>query len=55
MSGQSYDPIGEMDHAAAVAATAYAIATFEETWLENYHVRVFLKNKNKKICEFDVV
>ncbi|CAE5957417.1 unnamed protein product [Arabidopsis arenosa] len=37
MSGQSYDPIGEMDHAAAVAATAYAIATFEETWLENYH------------------
>jgi len=44
MSGQSYDPIGEMDHAAAVAATAYAIATFEETWLENYHVTVF-KNR----------
>ncbi|XP_019095256.1 PREDICTED: hepatoma-derived growth factor-related protein 2-like [Camelina sativa] len=37
MSGQSYDPIGDMDHAAAVAATAYAISTFEETWLESYH------------------
>ncbi|VVA91249.1 unnamed protein product [Arabis nemorensis] len=37
MSGQSYDPIRDMDHAAAVAATAYAIATFEETWLESYH------------------
>ncbi|KFK43643.1 hypothetical protein AALP_AA1G153500 [Arabis alpina] len=37
MSGQSYDPISDMDHAAAVAATAYAIATFEESWLESYH------------------
>ena len=40
MSDQGYDPISEMDHAAAVAATAYAITTFEETWLESYHVRV---------------
>ncbi|KAG2268204.1 hypothetical protein Bca52824_062759 [Brassica carinata] len=37
MSDQGYDPISEMDHAAAVAATAYAITTFEETWLESYH------------------
>ncbi|KAF8068525.1 hypothetical protein N665_1146s0018 [Sinapis alba] len=37
MSDQSYDPISDMDHAAAVAATAYAITTFEETWLESYH------------------
>lgn len=43
MSGQSYesyDPISDMDYAAAVAATAYAITTSEENWLENYHVRV---------------
>ncbi|KAL0723404.1 hypothetical protein Bca4012_038003 [Brassica carinata] len=39
MSDQGYDPISEMDHAAAVAATAYAITTFEETWLESYHAR----------------
>ncbi|CAN8312180.1 unnamed protein product [Cochlearia groenlandica] len=37
MSNQSYDPISDMDHAAAIAATAYAITTFEESWLENYH------------------
>ncbi|KAJ0256946.1 Remorin family protein [Hirschfeldia incana] len=37
MSDQGYDPISEMDHAAAVAATAYAITAFEETWLESYH------------------
>lgn len=44
MSDQGYDPISEMDHAAAVAATAYAITTFEETWLESYHViRVLTK------------
>ncbi|KAG5392027.1 hypothetical protein IGI04_021990 [Brassica rapa subsp. trilocularis] len=37
MSDQGYDPISEMDHAAAVAATAYAITTFEETLLKSYH------------------
>ncbi|ESQ35431.1 hypothetical protein EUTSA_v10009533mg [Eutrema salsugineum] len=37
MNDQSYEPISDMDHAAAVAATAYAITTFEETWLESYH------------------
>ncbi|CAH8391558.1 unnamed protein product [Eruca vesicaria subsp. sativa] len=37
MTDQGYDPISEMDHAAAVAATAYAITNFEETWLESYH------------------
>ncbi|XP_009148674.1 uncharacterized protein F44E2.3 isoform X2 [Brassica rapa] len=43
MSDQGYDPISEMDHAAAVAATAYAITTFEETWLESYHVKTGLE------------
>uniref|UniRef100_A0A1J3CC56 Remorin C-terminal domain-containing protein n=1 Tax=Noccaea caerulescens TaxID=107243 RepID=A0A1J3CC56_NOCCA len=37
MDDQSYDPISDMDHAAAIAATAYAITTFEETWLQSYH------------------
>ncbi|KAJ0248021.1 Remorin family protein [Hirschfeldia incana] len=37
MSDQSYDSISDMDYAAAVAATAYAITTFETTWLESYH------------------
>ncbi|WZZ80278.1 hypothetical protein YC2023_100850 [Brassica napus] len=37
MSDQSYDSISDMDYAAAVAATAYAVTTFEETWLERYH------------------
>ncbi|KAF8087354.1 hypothetical protein N665_0588s0023 [Sinapis alba] len=37
MSDQSYDSINDMDYAAAVAATAYAINTFEITWLESYH------------------
>ena len=40
MSDKSYDSISDMDYAAAVAATAYAVTTFEETWLESYHVRV---------------
>ncbi|RID51966.1 hypothetical protein BRARA_H02595 [Brassica rapa] len=37
MSDQSYDSISDMDYASAVAATAYAITTFEETRLESYH------------------
>lgn len=40
MDDQSYDPISDMDHAAAVAATAYAITTFEQTWLDSYQVGV---------------
>ena len=45
MSDQSYDSISDMDYASAVAATAYAITTFEETRLESYHVRVLKKEK----------
>ncbi|KAL1220032.1 Remorin 4.2 [Cardamine amara subsp. amara] len=37
MSSQIYDPISDMDYAAAVAATAYAITTSEENWLASYH------------------
>ncbi|KAG2319910.1 hypothetical protein Bca52824_013123 [Brassica carinata] len=37
MSDQSYDSISDMDYAAAVAATAYAITTIETTRLESYH------------------
>ncbi|KAJ4879295.1 Remorin family protein [Raphanus sativus] len=37
MSDQSYDLIIDMDYAAAVAAAAYAITTFETTWLESYY------------------
>ncbi|KAJ4870086.1 Remorin family protein [Raphanus sativus] len=37
MSDQSYDSIIDMDYAAAVAAAAYAITTFETTWLESYY------------------
>ncbi|CAA7039333.1 unnamed protein product [Microthlaspi erraticum] len=36
MDDQSYDPISDMDHATAVAAAAYAITTFEHTWLDSY-------------------
>ncbi|XP_023633156.1 uncharacterized protein F44E2.3 isoform X2 [Capsella rubella] len=57
MSGQSYDPIGDMDHVAAVAATAYAISTFEETWLESYHNGIELgpslsRSKSRREDEF---
>ncbi|XP_048594170.1 remorin 1.4 isoform X1 [Brassica napus] len=37
LSDQSYDSITDMDYAAAVAATAYAITTLKETSLESYH------------------
>lgn len=48
LSDQSYDSITDMDYAAAVAATAYAITTLKETSLESYHVRVLKKEKIKR-------
>lgn len=47
MSDQSYDLIIDMDYAAAVAAAAYAITTFETTWLESYYVRVLILKRKR--------
>ncbi|XP_010530533.1 PREDICTED: uncharacterized protein LOC104807117 isoform X2 [Tarenaya hassleriana] len=33
-AGDHYDPVSDLDHAAAVAATAYAITCLEETWTQ---------------------